>query len=144
MKTKVLLLAVILLAIGSCTKYIDPITGEKMVAVDSNAVAVVEPYAETGIGALGALSGFIPVLAPFATLAIGIYGTWKKIKPKLTQAQTEATMYHSATESIVVAIEDFKKTYPDKWAELEAKLVKSIGPKTENIIRALRGLGPKE
>ena len=49
-------------------------------------------------------------------------------------------MYYSVASAVVEAIEQFKEENPDDWDKLEIELTKLIGPKAENIIRALRGL----
>lgn len=127
----------------SCAVSTDPQTGEKRVAIDSNVAGQIETGAQTAVSILTILGVLWPVLIPVGTgIAAGL-GTWAKVKPKLTKAQSETAMYHSATQSVVTGIEDFKAKYPNEWIKLEEKLAKAIGPEAENIIRALRGLSPR-
>lgn len=141
---KVLILCWLLLLIGGCVSGVDPVTGEQTVGVDPNIAAQVEIGAQAAIGILAILGTLWPVLIPAGTGLAAAIATWMKVKPKLIEAQSEATMYHSATESIVMAIEDFKEKYPEEWGKLKAECSHTIGTNTENVIRALRDLPPKE
>ena len=141
---KWILTFVVLLALSGCRVSKDPVTGEELYSVDPNTAAKVETGAEAAIGIGTVASTFYPVLLPIVTLLSGALVAWRKMKPKLTEAQSEAEMHHSATRAVVGVLEKFKDDNPDEWAKLEERFVKAIGPKTENIIRALRGLPPKE
>jgi hypothetical protein len=142
MRTRILLASVVLLLCVGCLTSLDPNTGQTIYRLDPNVVGSVETVVETGISVGGLLGAIFPVILPFVTLAGGIYGTWKKIKPQVTKAQTEATLYHTAVASLVEAIEDYKEFDPDGWENLKDKI--KVGDKVENVIRALRGLPPKE
>ena len=139
-----LLAAVLSVGLAGCVKSTDPATGESQYALDAEKAAEVEQYVETGITILMALSVIWPGLIPAALLAIliGALAAFRKVKPQLVEAQTEAQQYYSVTESVVVAIEAFKESNPDDWMKLEEKLKKALGPAGENIIRALRDLPP--
>jgi len=142
---KVLLLAVVLsVGLTGCVESTDPASGETQYALDAEKAAEVEKYVETGITVLMALSVIWPGLIPagLAAILIGALAAFRKIKPQLVDAKSEAEQYHSTTASVVAAIEAFKESNPDDWTKLEEKLKKALGPAAENIIRALRGLPP--
>lgn len=139
-----MIVSAVLLFVSGCLMRIDPITGERTYQIDPNAIPAYEETAEAAIGILAILSTIWPVLLPAVGIAAGVYGTWKKVKPQLATAQSEAAMYHTATKSVVTAIENFKINNPKEWLILEERLKKAIGPNAENVIRALRGLPPKE
>lgn len=139
-----LICIVLIVGITGCITSTDPATGEKQISVDPNVAAQIEVGTQATVSILTILGAFWPILIPIGTGIAAGFGTWVKVKPKLTQAQSEATMYHSATESIVMAIEDFKEKYPEEWDKLKAECLHTIGTNTENIIRALRDLPPKE
>jgi len=116
-------------------------------AADPNATGAVETGAQDAISVLPFLG---PVGAAIAGILTGLLAAWRKIKPTLAAAKTEATQYHAAAASVVGAIEAFKAAYPDQWDNL-GQLVKDqltrqgIDPLTvENVIRGLRGLPAKE
>ena len=141
---KMLIIGCFLLLVGGCVTSIDPETGAKGVSVDPNVAAQIEGGSAAAVGILTVLGSMWPILIPIATGIGGVMGALRTSKPKLVAAQSEASMYYSATEAIVNAIEGFKDVCPDEWKKLEQSLAKSIGPKAENLIRALRGLPPKE
>lgn len=143
MKRKIILTCILLMLMGGCLSSIDPFTGEKKYRLDPNETAVWEKRGEAAVGIAGILSTFWPALLPFAGYGAHAIKAWKTVKPKLEQAQTEADMYHTSTRSIVLAIDEFKKSNPEDWAKLKDKLEKAVGPEVENIIRALRGLPAK-
>ncbi len=142
---KVLLLAVVLsVGLTGCVESTDPVSGETQYALDTEKVAEVEKYVETGITILMALAVIWPGLIPAGLIAIlvGALAAFRKVKPQLADAKSEAEQYHSVTASVVAAIEAFKESNPDDWTKLEEKLKKVLGPAAENIIRALRGKPP--
>ena len=141
---KWLITIVFALCVAGCTKEIDnqgkstwkinPIVSEK----------VEQPIEATG-NLLTALSAVYPPAgaAGVALLtALGIYR--KKIKPNFEKAQTEANLYHTSTHTLVQVIETIKKEQPGAWKLIEPFLKSKMGQNTENVIRALRGLPPKE
>jgi len=134
---------VLVLGIGGCQKTQSE-TGETLYQVDPNISSSIETGAETAVSILAILGPLWPGLLTIAGGIVGGLGTWRKIKPKLTKAQSESEIYYSTTSSIVTAIEDFKTNYPNEWNDLKIKLIDTIGPNAENVIRAIRGLPAKE
>lgn len=131
---KWIMLAVCVLMMGCQQAFQQP--------VDPNVAANVEVVAETTLTVMTALSPFFPILLPVIAAGVGGLATWKKVKPKLLATQTKEKLYYKTTEAVVTAIEGFKVSNPDDWEKLEAKLIKTIGPEANNVIRALRGLTP--
>ena len=140
---KIVLSIVLLLCMAGCIAEVNE-QGEETYRADPCTVAKVERGTEAGISLLGILSVFWPALIPVATGAAGIYGTYKKVKPKLDEAKTEANLYHTSTHTLVQVIEAIKKDQPDLWVRIEPFLESRVGVNTENVIRALRNLPPKE
>ncbi len=143
MKMRIILASCLLMLLAGCEVITNPATGEKEYHLSPKDANSIEDSGEITVGVLGALGILWPVLLPIAGYAGGALRMFRKLKPKLTTAKTEAETYHSATDSIVAAIESFKTDYPKEWTILESKLNKAIGPKAENVIRALRGLPSK-
>ena len=146
------LLIVITLSPLACVVTKDPETGEKTYAVDPNKAGEVERTVDAAAIVLSLLGGIWPVLIPIGTGVVGALAAWRKMKPKLTEAQSEAKLYHTIGLATVIGIEEFKKLYPKEWDSLMTSLEKIkdkiINPedrlKIDNLIRALRGLPPKE
>lgn len=152
----VILMAGLILSLGAtgCIESKDPETGEKTYQVDPVAVEKVEESVETGIGVLTAVAAIWPELISlgFLTTLGGILGTWRKMKPKLTEAQTKAKMFHSAGQVTAIGLEEFKKAQPKEWMDVvdylnDAKN-KLLNPedrlRIENLIRGFIGKAPKE
>lgn len=119
---------------GKVAYKLNPIISEK-----------IEAPIEAGGKLLEALGPYIPYAstAGLALLsALGIYRT--TVKPKFVAAKTEANLFHTGMHTVVMAIEDVKKKEPELWSKLEPFLDSRIGTITDNIIRGLRGLPPKE
>lgn len=147
-KTKILLLAVVMLAmfVGGCQKAgTDPNTGEVVYVMDSNALKMAETGEQIG-EIIIKVAPFLSVYWPPAMLITGILGgvlgAWKKLKPQVTAANTKAQLYYDTTGAVVSGIERFKIENPEEWLKLEEKIKKMVGPEAENVIRALRGLAP--
>lgn len=139
---KLLGVALVLCLVVGCIQQQDE-TGEPTVVIDPEVVATIDGVAEFGdvaVAVAGPLSIYWPPAAGIAGIIAGVVGAWRKMKPKLTKAETEASKAYVVTEAIVYAIEEFKKTNRDDWEKLKSQLTKTIGPETENVIRALRGL----
>ena len=117
--------------------------GEKQYQLDLKKAAQFEEYSEVTLSVLAVLGSIFPYLLPVVGIGVGALGAWRKVKPKLIEARSEANLFYDTTDALVAGIESFKKTNPDDWQKLEEPLVKAIGPKAENAIRALRGLPPK-
>lgn len=153
MRKKLLLwVCVVMIGVGTVgcitEKVTDPNTGivTKVTKLDSNNVIV--KNAESGLTVGQMIAAASGTIWPVGTLIAGIFGglltAWKKYKPLLVTAQSQATQSYNVTASLVEAIEQFKETNPTEWTALKAKLTEAIGPNAENVIRALRGLPPIE
>ena len=138
---KLLLVLVLLFACGcavdedSGNVYIDPAVAERYENVAEGAVDVV---------ALLALS--IPWLAPFATGGAGLFAMWKRLKPKLTNAERRSDNLVWGGELLAEALDGIKEDYPETWAKIGPgihRALKSSLP-MENAIREFRHLAPKE
>lgn len=144
MKKKVIMVIVLLGLVSGCIPVPDPNTGETKYKPDPNIVSAVEKTIEVAIGVGTATTPLLPWMAPIVALAAGAYATYKRQKPKLVAAETSAAKAHSVTEALVNVLEDFKEQEPEKWKKLKALMSDYVGTETENVIRALRGLPPKE
>ena len=138
---KYIIIAVLLLCSG-CIKTVTD--GEATYRLDPNEAAKYEQVVEVTGGVMALLVPIFPFLAPILAAGGGAYAVYKNQKPKFTKEQTRADAYHGASETLVSVIEKFKETNPTEYTVLEERLKKYVGPETENIIRALRGLPPKE
>jgi len=140
------------LGMAGCRKATDVDTGKQFWTVDPNKAQKIEQGAEAAGRILAILGILWPVLLPAGAGVAGALAVWRKYKPKLTQAESEALLYHTLGSVTVDGIEEFKKLYPEEWkkliVELEAVKGKILSAeerrKIENLIRALRGLPPKE
>jgi hypothetical protein len=103
------------------------------------AAAIAEPLAET----VTSLGLFWPPAAVIGGILAGVAGAWRKMKPELEQAKGEAQLGTLAGEATAVAIDEFKKKYPDEWDNLSRILADNHGITVENFYRGLRGLPPK-
>jgi len=131
---------------AGCITATDPVTGEKTYAVDPNTATQVEGVAQA-VGSLAPLLGSTGALVGGAIL--GVVGAWRKVKPSLTEARTQAEHYHAATTATVEAIEQFKESAPEAWAQLGELIDERLSKQgidsttVENVIRAIRGLPAK-
>lgn len=147
MKYWIIPIAIVLIILG-CRTVIDPDTGEEFKVLDPNhpAVVVGETAAEGG-AAVSPLFG--PIGGVVSTLLLTGLGYWKKVKPKLAQAETKAEQSYAVSATLVGAMEHFKKTHPGHWDNLKGHIEtqmskQGVDPKTiENVIRGLRGLPAK-
>lgn len=108
---------------------------------------------EGGEGVLNLLTLLSPLLGPAGGLAIGGVATglavFKKVKPKLTEAQSKYELSNTVAGIAVEAIEQIKKDNPKQWDSMAEKLQKECeecGIDTrivKNFIRGLRGLPTK-
>lgn len=150
MKRILIVTAFLLILSAGCQKRLNPETGQKEYRIDPNVAQKVEEGTQAGIGILTILAAFWPALIPAMTAAAGVYGTWLKVKPRVTKYQQESQAYHTAGSVTAAGIEQFKKLYPKEWENLcqqlekvKNKFVKSEDQvKIENIIRGFRGLPP--
>lgn len=110
----------------------------------------IEEGGESGLNLLILLS---PLLGPAGGLAVGGVATglavFKKVKPKLTEAQNKYELSNTVAGITVEAIEQIKKDNPKLWDSMAEKLRKECddcGIDTrivKNFIRGLRGLPTK-
>lgn len=106
-----------------------------------------------GEGALNLLTLLSPLLGPAGGLAIGAVATgltvFKKVKPKLTEAQNKYELSNAVAGIAVEAIEQIKTDNPKLWDSMAEKLRKEcedsgIDTKiVKNFIRGLRGIPAK-
>lgn len=118
--------------------------GTTVTHIDPNAVAPIEVAAEIGISIAAALGIVWPLSIPIGGILAALLAAWRKNRHKFVKSQSEAELYHNTTEAIVEAVEGWKNANETTWAKLKARLEKAIGPKAENVIRALRDLPPIE
>jgi hypothetical protein len=148
MRTLILVMAISgFLGVG-CRIVTDAVTGQQTRVLDPNSSLVIG-----GEAAAQMVAGYLPFLGPLGAAAggiiLGILGAWRKVKPSLTTARTEAEHYHAVAAATVAGVEEFKTTNPEQWESLGALLSakakeQGIDPRVlENVIRALRGLPAK-
>jgi hypothetical protein len=131
-----------------CRIVTDAVTGQQTRVLDPNSSLVIGGEAAAQVAA-----GIAPFLGPMGAAAggiiLGVLGAWRKVKPSLTVARTEAEHYHAVAAATVAGVEEFKTTNPEQWEALGALLSakakeQGIDPRLiENVIRALRGLPAK-
>jgi hypothetical protein len=142
----VTILTGLILAMYGCITTTDPATGQKVTVIDpdwSNWLTGAANAAEGAKPVLIALSAIWPPLALAVGIITGLVAAWKNLKPKVTQAQSQANQFYNLLGALVIGIESFKKENPADWTKLETKFLALIGPKAEAVIRILRGLPPK-
>jgi len=111
---------------------------EAIEAID-NAALIAEPLAQS-VTAMGLVW---PPAALIGGILAGMVGVWRKMKPELVAAQSEADLGALAGEATAAALEAFKNRYPEEWSTLSNYLRDNHGPTVENFYRTLRGLPPK-
>jgi len=136
------------LAVGGCLKTQDPTTGETTISLDPNS-----PIVAGAEGAAEAVGIALPLLGPLGGLIGGglltALAAWRKYKPLLVTAKTEAEQFHAAATATVLGIEEFKKENPEAWTKLGALIEPQLSKvgltplEVENVIRAIRGLPVK-
>lgn len=145
-----LLLAILFVGhISGCITNTDPATGKKTTKWffdDPNTVKKVDEGAEAVVTLMTVLSAIFPVLTPVAGAAGGALVLWKKLKPKLVEAENQRDGYYAGGEVLAVVLEDIKINYPDIWKKIAPELEKGIKISTaiENAVRGFRGLPPKD
>ena len=110
--------------------------------VDPNKAAQIEAGVEAGISAVEAFAVLWPGAAGLAGALTLALGAWRKAKKNFEVEQTMTRGYYTTTAALVESIEDFKEAHPSEWKKLKAQLGE-MGSKSENVIRAIRGLAPK-
>lgn len=108
---------------------------------------------EGGQATLSLLTLLAPLLGPAGGLAVGGVATgltvFKKVKPKLIEAQNKYELSNAVAGIAVEAIEQIKKDNPKLWDSMAEKLRKEcedsgIDTKiVKNFIRGLRGFPTK-
>lgn len=127
-----------------CVQRLDPVTGEQSTVLREDVATKIDAVAEAAPGIAALLAMFIPMLYPGIGIVGGAAGMWAKLRPKLKTARTEAETYFVVTEGLVAAIDKYKADNPNEWAKLRDVIGGQIGDNSENVIRALRGLPPKD
>jgi hypothetical protein len=140
----IFIMAVLVLFVGCTTSE----QGETV--IDPNFVVSAEGVVETGAGIAAVLA---PLLGPVSGLVSGglltALGLWRKVKPRIMNAETKAEVGYAVSTSLVEAIERLKKESPQDWERLKPLVNKAIAtagmdPKVlDNMIRGIRGLPPK-
>jgi hypothetical protein len=140
---------VILTGVGvGCKTVTDAVTGQQTRVLDPDS-----PIVTGGEAAAEVAAGIAPFLGPMGAVVggvlLGVLGAWRKIKPSLTEARTQAEHYHAVAAATVTGIEKFKESDPEAWNALAQRLTdtmqqQGVDPRLmENIIRGLRGLPAK-
>lgn len=145
----ILMLVSILMIIGGCIAYEaeDGTTKYKLIP------GLGDKIEEGGEGTLNLLTLLSPLLGPAGGIAIGAVTTglavFKKVKPKLTEAQNKYELSNTVAGIAVEAIEQIKKDNPKLWDSMAEKLrqeCEESGIDTKivkNCIRGLRGIPAK-
>lgn len=130
-----------MLCVLGCTKEVNE-QGETTWKLDPIRTQQVEDAVEGGASLLSVL---YPPAGAAVVAVLAALGIWrKKIKPNYEKAKTEANLYHTSTHTLVQVIEAIKKDEPELWEKIEPFLESRMGTNIENVIRAMRGLSPKE
>ena len=138
----------VLVPVGGCLTVTDPNTGETSRVLDPNSAVVTTGEAiAQGVSAIGPFFGAAGGL--IAGIATGVLAAWRKVKPSLAAAKTQAEQYHAAAAATVTALEEFKEAAPDAWSQMGKLLTEQMTKQgldakvIENVIRGLRGLPAK-
>ena len=142
---KWILSLVLLVCISGCVKSQDD-QGRITYRIDPNTAMKYEKPIEGAITILEVLTPFVPYAGTAAVALLTALGIWKgKIKPKLTEARTEANLAHTATHTVVSIIEDIKIKQPELWEKMKPEFIDSqMSKNIENVVRAIRRLPAKE
>jgi len=124
--------------------------GESRIRLNPKAANSIE---KGGENALSLLTILAPFFGPVGGIAVGTVATglavFKKVKPKLTEAQNKFELSNTVAGIAVEAIEEIKINNPKLWDSMAEKLQKECegcGMDTrivKNFIRGLRGLPAK-
>ena len=138
---KWILFAVLCVAVCGCavTQTGEPVVKPETIQAIDDIAFIADPLSVTATS-LGVLW---PPAAVIGGILAGMVGVWRKMKPGLETAQSEAELGILAGEATATAIDAFKKAHPDEWGTLSDYLNSNHGPTVENFYRALRGLPPK-
>jgi hypothetical protein len=132
---KTFLLLIIWVVVGGCQ--VNPSNGK--LEITPLALPAIESGVDTGKALVDDWGELITAVYPPAGLAVGALGAL------LAGYQKRKNNSISGVSSgLVLALEEYKDSHTnEQWAELEPLIESRIGPKGENIIRAIRGLSPK-
>lgn len=143
-----IVVGMILFGVVGCTAITDPNTGETVRVLDPNSPIVTTGEAVAqGVSAIGPFFGAAGGL--IAGIAAGALAAWRKIKPALASATTQAEQYHATAAAAVTAMEEFKAVSPEAWSKLGTLVSDQLTKQgldakvIENVIRGLRGLPAK-
>jgi hypothetical protein len=132
------------IAIGSCvlagcamTQTGEPIMSPEAIETIDAVASVAEPLGMS-------LAVLYPPAAVLGGVLAGVFGAWRRMKPKVIEAEDAADIAVAAGESTAFAIDEFKKAHPEEWGVLSDYLTDHHGPIAESFYRALRGLPPKD
>ena len=92
--------------------------------VDPNIPAAntqIEDSVDAAITLTQALGALWPALLPIGTAAGGIFGAYKRLKPKIAEANESTDKCLAAGSTLTTILEDIKQNEPALW--------KKIGPK---------------
>ena len=151
-KTTVVALLIVLV-VGCSSWYMTEGSGDPNTPPDPNAPVVLSEEGEGIIGGIETVEGIakgVSIYWPPAALISGILGTlglaMRNYKPKITKAETQRDQFYSVAETLVYAVDQLKKDFPEDWQQhLKPILGKNIDPNgsIDAVIRALRGMPPK-
>lgn len=135
---------IIALMIGICLLFTGcgPETAE--IISDPN-VVVIESAVEGAVGVVGLLGTLWPALIPIGTAGAGILAAYKRLKPKIIEANKENEKYYAAGETLATVLEDIKTNEPDLWEKIGPKIADATKTASdiEETIRGFRHLEPK-
>lgn len=117
-------------------------TGETVITPE--AVEIIDAVAAVAEPLGVSLAVLFPPAAALGGVLAGMAGAWRRMKPKLEDAESQAELATYAGEATAVALEQFKADNPKEWALLAEFLKKHHGTTVENFYRALRDLPPKD
>lgn len=152
MRTRLVLLFVVCMALGGCVakKMDDGTTKFNLLPEWGKKLDQAE---QAGEGILGLLTVLSPLFGPAGGIAVGGLATGltilKKARPKLKDAQDRHQLANTVAAITVDALDQIKKDHPKVWEKTAIKLQKECeesGVDTKlvkNVIRGLRGLPPK-
>jgi hypothetical protein len=116
--------------------------GETVLAPET--IETIDAIADVAEPLGASLAILFPPVAALGGVLAGVFGAWRRMKPKVAEAEDLAEIATAAGESTSFALEEFKKAHPDEWGTLSDYLRDHHGPVAESFYRALRGLPPKD
>jgi hypothetical protein len=116
-------------------------TGEKILTPE--AIETIDAVASVAEPLGTSLAVLYPPAAVLGGVLAGVFGAWRRMKPKVAEAEDTAEIATAAGEATSYALEEFKKAHPEEWSTLSGYLRDHHGPVIESFYRALRGLPPR-